>query len=149
MEFGVWQERKSEEILVFSPLTSYLIPLFHLILRSRAWTRPWKEQKSGSGALRPSYSFRRFASRFLVQKSLKKRPPLSVHRPPRRALEAEKPSLVLRPRAWTRPWKEQESGSGALRPSYSFRRFASRFLVKDQREYEIKREGETSIENAR
>jgi len=43
----------------------------------------------------------------------------------------------------SRPWKEQKSGSGALRPSYSFRRFASRFLVKDQREYEIKREDET------
>jgi len=41
--------------------------------------------------------------------------------------------------------KSFKSGSGALRPSYSFRRFASRFLVKDQREYEIKREDETRM----
>ena len=112
------------------------------VLRPRSWTRPWRAKARER--------FRRVAPKFFVptlrvqvlgQKSKK--------RPPRRAVEAEKPSLVLRPRAWTRPWKEQESGSGALRPSYSFRRFASRFLVKDQREYEIKREGETSIENAR
>ena len=69
--FGVWSLARAEERRDFGFLTSNLIPLFHLILRSRAWTRPWKEQKSGSGALRPSYSFRRFASRFLVQKSLK------------------------------------------------------------------------------
>jgi len=69
-----------------------------------------------------------------------------VRPPPRRALEAEKPSLVLRPRAWTRPWKEQESGSGALRPSSSFRRFASRFLVEDhEKRREDERDEETGM----
>ena len=29
LEFGVWQEWKSEEILVSLPLSSYLIPLIH------------------------------------------------------------------------------------------------------------------------
>jgi len=49
--------------------------------------------------------------------------------------EREKPSFDQRPRPWTRPSKEQESGSGALRPgSWS----------EEHREYEIKREGETA-----
>jgi hypothetical protein len=40
----------------------------------------------------------------------RKRPPFAVHRP-RRALRAEDPSFVLRPRSWTRPLKEQKSGT--------------------------------------
>jgi hypothetical protein len=77
--------------------------------------------------------------------------------------KSKEPSFVLRPRSWTRPSKEQEE---------RFRRVAPKFFVptlrvqvgknlrleargkrseerRDQREYEIKREGETSIENTR
>ncbi len=40
--FGVWSLARAEERRDFGFLTSNLIPLFHLILRSRAWTRPWR-----------------------------------------------------------------------------------------------------------
>ena len=54
--------------------------------------RPSKEQESGSGALRPSSSFRRSASTFLVKirgrKSGKRRPPFAVLRKSRRAFQS-------------------------------------------------------------
>ena len=56
--------------------------------------------------------------------------------------ESKEPSLVLRPRAWTRPSKEQESvpvlGALFLVPTLRVH-----VLGKDHREYEIEREDET------
>jgi len=57
----------------------------------------------------------------------------SVRRQPSSKKSIKRGKSVLRPRSWTRPWKERESGSGALRPSSSFRRSASTFLVLSPR----------------
>jgi len=75
----------------------------------------------------------------------------------REVRKSENPSSVQRPRAWTRPWRARaierffvptlrvQVGKN-LRLEARGKRSEER---RDQREYEIKREGETSIENTR